>query len=58
MRQALANMKSIMVFDPKHSEAETTRRWRKWCKDNKGSAMLDKYVPNAAETARILRELG
>lgn len=47
-----------MVFDPKHSEAETTRRWRKWCKDNKGSAMLDKYVPNAAETARILRELG
>jgi hypothetical protein len=49
-------MQSVMVFDPKDSQAETKRKWDEW--QNYKSAVQDKAVPTAEETRRFLRERG
>lgn len=56
MEKALVGMKSIMVFDPKHSEEETKQRFHDWCKHNHQSAIADKHVPTVEETMRILAQ--
>lgn len=55
MREVLGNMKSVMIFSPDDTQEETDKRWEKWLRDNNQvSAVGDKYVPNAAETRRML----
>jgi len=56
MGKALVGMKSIMVFDPKHSKKETKRRFANWCKHNHQSAIADKHVPTVEETRRMLAQ--
>ncbi|MEN2765656.1 hypothetical protein [Ornithinibacillus xuwenensis] len=49
-------MKSVMVFDPKDSQAETERKWVEW--NQHKSAVQDKAVPSAEETRKYLQERG
>jgi hypothetical protein len=49
-------MKSVMVFDPKDSQAETERKWVEW--NQHKSAVQDKAVLNAEETRKYLKERG
>ncbi len=48
----MLGMKSVMIFDPKDSQAETERKWLEW-NDHK-SAVQDKYIPTAEETRKLL----
>lgn len=51
------NMKCVMIFDPKDSDEETVTKFMRWLRDNKGSAVGDKYVPDAEETRRLLSKM-
>lgn len=46
-------MKSVMIFEPKDSDKQTMVKLDNWYKHNK-SAVFDKYIPNAAETRKML----
>ncbi|MFD2133313.1 hypothetical protein ACFSKI_19040 [Pseudogracilibacillus auburnensis] len=50
----LKGMKSVMVFEPNDSKAETKRKWDNWWKHNKESAVADKFVPGVKETRKML----
>ena len=52
-----AGFKSVMHFDPKDSDEQTVTKFAEWLRDNKISAVGDKYVPNAEETQKMLREV-
>lgn len=51
-------MKSVMIFDPKDSQAETERKWLQWFDDTRPhkSAVGDKAVMTVEETRRYLME--
>ena len=49
-------MKSVVVFDPKDTDEETANKFINWMRGNK-SAVLDKHVPNAEETRKMLSGL-
>jgi hypothetical protein len=46
------NMKSVMIFDPKDTDEQTSNKWIDWNRHK--SAVTDKYVPSAAETRKML----
>lgn len=48
-------MKSVMVFNPKDNDEETATAFIQWLRDNKRSAVDDKYVPGVKETQILIR---
>ncbi|MBN6206244.1 hypothetical protein JYK21_07255 [Ralstonia pickettii] len=51
-------MKSVMTFDSKDSQAETERKWLQWFEDTRPnkSAVGDKAVMTAEETRAYMRK--
>lgn len=48
------NMKSVMIFDPKDTDEQTANKWIEWNRNK--SAVVDKYVPTAEKTRKMLHE--
>lgn len=55
MSNILSGMKSVVVFSANDTQEETERKWGKWLRDNKISAVGDKAVPGLEETRKMLR---
>lgn len=52
-----AGFKSVMHFDPKDTDEQTATKFMDWARDNKISAVGDKYVPGVEETQEMLRKM-
>lgn len=51
------SMKCVMIFSPEDSDNETVTKFMNWIRDNKGSAVADKYVPDAEQTRKLLNKM-